>query len=360
MGDARDMTVNEANRIGSASTDREPELIESGGMARLHLTLATTDYDHVRDLMNGVVRPEGIVLTAFVLPVEEVFFRFIKNREWDVSEMSFGKFIGYASQGASPFIGIPVFPSRVFRHSAFYVRADRGIAAPKDLEGKTVGIPEWAQTAGIYARGFLSETANVDLRKIRWVQAGMNEAGREEKVEFKLPPGIQYQQRRDTSISAMLLSGEIDAAISARVPDAFNAPGAKIVRLYPNYRTEEMAYHAATGIYPIMHVIAMRRAVFERYPWVAMNLFKAFDQAKQRSVERIQDLTASRIPVPWAAAIAAEFAENFGADAFPYGLEENRKTLDAFCRFAHDQGVTATRLTPDDLFPKEVRASVRV
>jgi 4,5-dihydroxyphthalate decarboxylase len=274
--------------------------------------------------------------------------------------MSFGKFIGFASQGNSPFIGIPVFPSRVFRHSAFYVRTDRGITNPKDLEGKRVGIPEWAQTAGIYARGYLSETAGVDLRKIHWVQAGMNEAGREEKVEFKLPAGIQYEQRRDTSISAMLLSGEIDAAISARVPDAFEKGGGKIARLFPEYRAEEARYHAATGIYPIMHVIAMRRAVFERYPWVAMNLFKAFDEAKRRSLERIRDLTASRIPVPWSAAIADEWSKGFGADPFPYGLEENRKTLAAFCRFAHEQGVTAKQLTPDDLFPKEVRASVRV
>jgi 4,5-dihydroxyphthalate decarboxylase len=354
------MTVNDAGRMAAIGADREPEIVESGGTARLHLTLAATDYDHVRDLVNGVVRAEGILLTAFVLPVEEIFFRFIKNREWDISEMSFGKFIGYAGQSASPFIGIPVFPSRVFRHSAFYIRADRGIATPKDLEGKSVGIPEWAQTAGIYARGFLSETAGVDLRKIKWVQAGMNQAGREEKVAFKLPPGIQYQQRRDTSISAMLLSGEIDAAISARVPDAFTAGGGKIVRLYPDYRKEEMGYHAQTGIYPIMHVIAMRRAVFERYPWVAMNLLKAFEQAKERSLERIGDLTASRIPVPWAASIAGEYAKNFGADPFPYGLEANRKTLEAFCRFAHEQGVTATRFAPDDLFPKEVRASVRV
>ncbi|HEX3162495.1 MAG TPA: ABC transporter substrate-binding protein [Pseudolabrys sp.] len=354
------MTLREANLTAGSGVDRQPEIIESGGTARLHLTLATTDYDHVRDLMYGVVRPEGTVLTAFVLPVEEVFYRFIKNREWDVSEMSFGKFIGYASQGNSPFIGIPVFPSRVFRHSAFYVRTDRGIAKPKDLEGKKVGIPEWAQTAGIYARGYLSDTAGVDLRKIHWVQAGMNEAGREEKVEFKLPPGIQYEQRRDTSISAMLLSGEIDAAISARVPDAFEKGGGKIVRLFPEYRAEEARYHAATGIYPIMHVIAMRRTVFERYPWVAMNLFKAFDEAKRRSIERIRDLTASRIPVPWSAAIADEWSKDFGADPFPYGLEENRKTLAAFCRFAHEQGVTAKQMTPDDLFPKEVRSSVRV
>jgi 4,5-dihydroxyphthalate decarboxylase len=295
-----------------------------------------------------------------VLPVEEIFFRFIKNQEWDVSEMSFGKFIGYAGQGNSPFIGIPVFPSRVFRHSAFYVRADRGIRSAKDLEGKTVGIPEWAQTAGIYARGFLTETAGVDLAKIKWVQAGMNESGREEKVEFKLPAGIQYSQRRDTTISAMLLAGEIDAAISARVPDAFTQGAGKIVRLYPDYRGEEMRYYEATGIFPIMHVIAMARALFERYPWVAMNLLKAFEQAKQRSLERINDLTASRIPVPWAASVATEWGNSFGADPFPYGLEANRKTLDAFCRFAHAQGVTAAKLTPGDLFPKEVRASVRV
>ena len=354
------MTVHEARLKVASGADRDPEIIESGGTARLHLTLATTDYDHVRDLVNGVVRPEGVVLTAFVLPVEEIFYRFIKNREWDVSEMSFGKFIGYASQGNSPFVGIPVFPSRVFRHSAFYVRADRGIASPKDLEGKRVGIPEWAQTAGIYARGYLAETAGVDLRKIHWVQAGMNESGREEKVEFKLSSGIKYEQRRDTSISAMLLSGEIDAAISARVPDAFETGAGKVVRLFPDYRAEEARYHAETGIFPIMHVIAMRRAVFERYPWVAMNLFKAFDEAKRRSLERMQDLTASRIPVPWAAAIASEWSNNFGADPFPYGLESNRKTLDAFCRYAHEQGVTAKPLTPDDLFPKEVRASVRV
>jgi 4,5-dihydroxyphthalate decarboxylase len=346
--------------MGAASADREPEIIESGGTARLHLTLATADYDHVRDLMNGAVRADGIVLTGFVLPVEEIFFRFIKNREWDISEMSFGKFIAFAAQANSPFIGIPVFPSRVFRHSSFYVRADRGIKTPKDLQGRSVGIPEWAQTAGIYVRGFLAESAGIDLCKIKWVQAGMNEAGREEKVEFTLPKGIQYQQRRDTSISAMLLSGEIDAAICARVPDAFNRGGGKIVRLYPDYRGEEMRYYEATGIFPIMHVIAMRRAVFERYPWVAMNLFKAFEQAKARSLERISDLTASRIPVPWAASIAAEWSKNFGDDSFPYGLEANRKTLDAFCRFAHDQGITARKLSPDDLFPKEVRASARV
>jgi 4,5-dihydroxyphthalate decarboxylase len=354
------MTVPEASRMAASNADREPRLIESGGTAQLHLTLATTDYDHVRDLVNGAVRPEGIVLTAFVLPVEEVFYRFIKNREWDVSEMSFGKFIGYASQGNSPFVGIPVFPSRVFRQSAIYVRTDRGIRMPKDLEGKTVGIPEWAQTAGIYARGYLAEQCGVDIAKIRWIQAGMNQPGRDEKVEFKLAKNISYEQRRDASISGLLLSGEIDAAISARVPDAFTQDDGKIARLFSDYRSEEARYYAATGIFPIMHVIAIRRAIFDRYPWVAMNLFNAFEEAKRRCLERIDDLTASRIPVPWAAALSGEWSRNFGSDPFPYGLEANRKTLDAFCRFAHAQDITQRRLISDDLFPKEVRSSVRV
>jgi 4,5-dihydroxyphthalate decarboxylase len=340
--------------------ERAVNVIDSGGRALLHLTLATTDYDHVRDLINGAVRVDGVALTAFALTVEEIFFRFIKNREWDVSEMSFGKFIGYAAAGNSPFIGIPVFPSRVFRHSAFYVRADRGIASPKDLEGKTVAIPEWAQTAGIYARGYLAETAGVDLAEIKWVQAGTNEPGRDEKVAFTLPPGIRYEQRRDSSITAMLLAGEIDAALAAHEPDAVRLGQGKIVRLFADHRAEEARYFAETGIFPIMHVIALRRAVFERYPWVARNLMKAFEEAKRRSLERIADLTASRIPVPWAASLLPDYAKAFGEDPFPYGLEANRKTLEAFCRFAHAQGITARRMTPDDLFPQEVRSEVRV
>jgi 4,5-dihydroxyphthalate decarboxylase len=342
------------------NADRPPEVIESGGTAKLHLTLAVADYDHIRDLVSGAVRVDGIALTALTMNVEEIFYRLIKNREWDVSEMSFGKFIGFAAQGNSPYVGIPVFPSRVFRHSAFYVRTDRGISKPKDLEGKRVAIPEWAQTAGIYARGYLAEAAGVDLTKIKWVQAGVNQPGREEKVEFKLPAGMQYEQRKDKSITEMLSKGEVDAALSARMPNAFVESGGKIARLFPEYRAEEMRYYKQTGVFPIMHVVAMRRAVFERYPWAAMNLLKAFTEAKDRSLERTRDLTVSRIPLPWCSDLAEEAAKTFGGDPYPYGLEGSRKTLEAFCRFAHAQGITRRLLTPDELFPKEVRAEVRV
>jgi len=324
------------------------------------LTIATTDYDHFRDFRLGLVRAEGIDATWLTLGHHEIFSRFTFNREWDVSELSFAKFSAQVTRQDSDVIGLPVYASRLFRFASFYVNKKAGIKSAADLKGKRIGVPEWAHTAAVWMRGWLMHEGGVPLAGIEWVQAGTNEAGREEKVEFSLPKGILYQQRRDTSISALLLSGEIDAAISARVPEAYYKGKGKVVRLYPNYRPEEMRYFAATGIFPIMHIIAMRRAVFERYPWVAMNMFKAFDKAKARSLERIRDLTASRIPVPWSASIVAEWGASFGADPFPYGLEANRKTLDAFCRFAHAQGLTAQRLTPDELFPEEVRASVRV
>src|SRR2546423_5777287 len=201
---------------------RAPQLLTSGGTASLHLTLAVCDYEHVREIAQGLVRADGITLTPLIFPsIEEITFRFTKSLEWDVSELSFGKYISLTSQGIAPMVAIPVFPSRVHRHSAIYVRGEAGIRTAKDLEGRAVGIPEWAQTAGIYVRGFLAEEEGVDLAKIRWLQAGVNEPGRAEKVELKLPAGIRYQPRPDTSLSAMLASGEVDAVISARAPAGF-------------------------------------------------------------------------------------------------------------------------------------------
>ena len=334
--------------------------INPNGIASVHLTLAVCDYEHVREIAQGSVRADGITLTPLVFPsIEEITFRFTKNLEWDVSELSFGKYISLASQGAAPMIAIPVFPSRVHRHSAIYVRDGRGIKAAKDLEGRTVGIPEWAQTAGIYVRGFLAEEYGVDLGKIRWLQAGVNEPGRTEKVELKLPAGICYDTRPDTSLSAMLGSGEVDAVISARMPEAF-APNGRVVRLFPNYRAEEERFFKKTGIFPIMHLITIRRTVFEQHPWIAMNLFKMFDEAKRRCFNRLRDFTCARIPLPWAAAIADEIAAGYGPDPYPYGIEHSRPTIEAFCRYAHDQGVTHRRMTVEDLFPHEVRTTARI
>jgi 4,5-dihydroxyphthalate decarboxylase len=340
---------------------RRPQIVVNDGTASVHLTLAVCDYDHVRDFTNGQVRAEGIVITPLVFPsIEEITFRFLKNLEWDVSELSFGKYTSLTSQGNAPMVAIPVFPSRVHRHSAIYVRSDRGIKTAKDLNGKTIGIPEWAQTAGIYVRGFLAEDYGVDLSSIQWLQAGVNEPGRAEKVELKLPGGIRYKARSDTSITSMLESGEIDAAISARAPDAFRKGDGKVVRLFPDYRAEEEKFFRKTGVFAIMHLITIRRDTFEQHPWIAMNLFTAFQEAKRRSYERVRDFTCGRIPLPWSAAFADEIVQAQGPDPYPYGIEESRKTLEAFCRYANDQGVTARKMTPEDLFPPEVRGMPKV
>jgi 4,5-dihydroxyphthalate decarboxylase len=344
----------------SARQSRNPQIIVNAGTASLNLTLAVCDYEHVRELTSGVVRADGITLTPLVFPsIEEITFRFTRTLEWDVSELSFGKYTSLTSQGNAPMIAIPVFPSRVHRHSAIYVRSDRGIRSPKDLEGRTIGIPEWAQTAGIFVRGFLAEHYGVDLASINWLQAGVDEPGRNEKVALKLPAGIRYRARPDASLSAMLLSGEIDAAITARAPLAF-VPGGPIVRLFPNYRAEEEQLFKKTGVFPIMHLMTMRRTVFDQYPWIAMNLFKAFEESKRRCFERLRDFTCARVPLPWAAAIADEIAASYGPDPYPYGVEASRPTIEAFCRYAHEQGVTHRLMTAEDLFPAEVRAVARV
>jgi 4,5-dihydroxyphthalate decarboxylase len=349
----------EGARIGPQL--RAPQIVVSNGTASLNLTLAVCDYEHVRDLTGGVVVPDGITLTPLVFPsIEEITFRFTRNLEWDVSELSFGKYTALTSQSKAGMVAIPVFPSRVHRHSAIYVRADRGIRSAKDLEGKTIGIPEWAQTAGIYVRGFLSEHYGVDLASIRWLQAGVDEPGRDEKVALTLPSGIRYAGRPDASISAMLNSGEIDGAITARAPIAFAQSEGKIVRLFPDYRAEEERLFRKTGVFPIMHLMTIRRAVFDQYPWIAMNLFKAFEEAKRRCLERLRDFTCARAPLPWVAAIANEIVADYGPDPYPYGIEPSRPTIEAFCRYAYEQGVTPRLMTTEDLFPAEVRATAKV
>lgn len=337
-----------------------PQFVERGGTSRLNLTVAVNDCDQVRDLLNGAVQAGGIMITPFSLPVEEIFYRFTQNLEWDVSEMSFAKYISLTAGGDAPMIAIPVFPSRVFRHSAFYLRNDSDIKTPKDLEGRTVGIPEWAQTAGVYVRGSLAEYYGVDLKSIRWVQAGVNQPGRHEKVRLNLPNGLRYESRDDKSLNDMLIAGEIDAAITARQPLGFNGGNGQLKRLFPKFREEERRYYQATRIFPIMHVIVMKRSTFEQNRWAAMNLFKAFDEARRRSVERLSDIALPGVPMPWAAVLAEEISEEFGGDLWPYGIEPNRATLSAFCRFAYDQGVAQRLLEVDELFPKEVRSSFRV
>ncbi len=329
-------------------------------MKPLPLTVAMGDYDHTRDLAHGTVRAEGIELRALNLPLEEIFYRFIKFREWDLSEMSFGKYVALTSQDDRSFVAIPVFPSRVFRLSSFYVRRDGRVKSPADLAGARIGIPEWAQTASIYTRGYIAHELGIPLDSIEWVQAGVNEAGRAEKVALKLPDGLRYRGEPTRSLDEMLQSGDIDVILSARAPRAFSSGNPNVKRLFEDFRAAEEAYFVKSGVFPIMHVIALRREVYEAHPWVAMNLLTAFEIAKERSLSRLADITASQAPLPWLADYVARMQALFGTDLWPYGIEANRRTLDAFLGFAFEQGVAHRRLTPEDLFPREVLSAVKV
>jgi len=329
-------------------------------MPKLTLSLAVNDYDHVRDLLDGRVVAQGIDLVPSVLPVEEIFYRTTHFQEWDLSEMSLAKYASLRSQGDDRLIGLPVFPSRVFRLSSLYVRSDGSVASPADLRGKRIGVPEWAQTASVYSRGWLTHDQGVALADVEWRQGGVNQAGRQEKVAVRVPDGVRYRPSPEKSLTAMLLDGEIDAILSARPPAPPPGREHDVVRLLTDFETAERDYFERTGVFPIMHLIVMRRDVFTANRWIAGNLLKAFTQAKDASIARLEDITCSHFPLPWMSQRAAQARAMFGGDPWPYGIAPNRVTLDAFLRFAFEQGVCHRLMQADELFPPEMAAAVRV
>ena len=329
-------------------------------MSKLSLTMAIPEYDHTRDVVSGRVPVEGIDLTCLIYPVEEIFYRFIVYKEFDVAEISLAKYSALIAQGNTDFFALPIFPSRVFRHSSLYVRDGGPMKTITDLKGRKVGIPEWAQTAAVYSRGFLQDQYGIELSSIHWVQAGVNQPGRVEKVDLKLPKGVEITRIADKSLNEMLLSGEIDAALVARAPDAFVKGNPKIRRLFDDFMDVEIDYYKKTGIFPIMHAVAVRRDVLDKNPWIARNLFTAFEEAKRRSIERVQEATISLFPIPWYFEHARRGMELLGKDYFPYGIEPNRKTLAAFLKWGHEQGVCKRLVDVDEMFPDSLHSTHRV
>jgi 4,5-dihydroxyphthalate decarboxylase len=326
----------------------------------VHLSIATTDYDHFRDFRLGTVVAAGIEHTWSLLGHHEVFARFTANREWDVAELSIAKFAAQVTRDDPDIIGLPVVCSRAFRFGAFYVNRRSGITAVEDLRGKRIGSPEWAHSAAVYMRGWLHNDAGVALDEVRWVQAGANAPGREEKVELQLPDGVLLERVPDRSLSDLLATGDIDAAIIARPPDCFRHGHPDVVRLFADFEPIEAEYYRRTGVWPIMHIIAMRRTILDEHPWVARNLYNAFNESKRRSVERLLDPAVSRYPLPWLPAYASRMRDLFGGDPFPYGIEANRATLEQLLRYAHQQGIAHRLVTPEEVFPKGIMTKVIV
>jgi 4,5-dihydroxyphthalate decarboxylase len=319
------------------------------------LALAIGDYEHVRDLADGRVRAEGLEVTVLRLEPEEIFARFGAGMEWEACELSFALYTTLVAGGEDPPAAIPAFPSRVFRHGAFYARPD-GPTSLEELAGLRVGVPEWAQTAGVWARGILAEQHGVPLTDVEWVQGGVNAPGRKEKASVELPAGISLRVEPERSLDDLLRAGELDAVISARPPLGFAAGELRTV--LADHRAAERAYWDETGVFPIMHVVVIEPEFHRQNPWAATSLYNGLDEARARSVERMLDVTASHAPLPWIADAAREAAVRFGGTLWPYGIEPNRATIESFARHACDQGLTPEPLSPAELFPATPTAVV--
>lgn len=327
-------------------------------MGRMRLTLACWDYDRTHALQTGAVRPQGIDLTYLPLPVEETFFRMLRHREFDAAEMSLSSYVMTLAAEEPPFVAIAVFPSRAFRHSCIFVNARSGIREPADLIGRVVGTPEYQMTAAVWIRGILAEHHGVPVEGVRYRTGGLEQPNRPEKVALTLPPGVDVEPiGAGEVLSAMLASGEIDALYTARMPSSFveRAPG--VMRLFEDSRAVERAYFERTGIFPIMHVIALRRDVHERFPWVAQELYKAFLRARAEAVAGLYETAALKHMLPWLVQDVEQTRAVMGEDFWTYGLEPNRVALETFLRYSHEQGLSPRLLSAEELFAAETLES---
>lgn len=326
-------------------------------MAKVELTVATWDYDRVRPIMDGRVKIEGCDINFIKVPPEECFHRAWNNQDFDVTEIGLSGYIIGTSRGdgrvggTSPYVGIPVFLSRSFRVSGIYVRSDRGINSPADLKGKKVGVPEYQITAAVWSRGFLSDEYGVRVEDINWYQGGMSEPGRKDKWPNNLPEGFPLQHLKPgETINDLLDAGELDAFIGPRTPRSYTKNGT-IRRLFENFEEVEKAYYRKTGIFPIMHPLGLRRELYEKHPWLALNIYLAFEEAKKISQAEFYETAALKIGHPWIVSSAMAAQEVLGPDIFPYGVESSRKTLEAAIRYSMEQHMAVRPVTIEELFP---------
>lgn len=329
-------------------------------MSRLELSVATTDYDHFRDFRFGLVEAEGIKTHWMTLGHHEIFARYTFNREFDVSELSFAKFMAQITREKPDIVGLPVVCSRTFRFASFYVNKNSNIKSVEDLRGKRIGSPEWAHSAAVYMRGWMHNDCNVKIEDIHWYQAGTDAPGRIEKVELSLPPGVRLTRVSDKSLSDMLASGELDCCIIGRPPACFQQGHPDVVRLFPEYAAKEEDYYRRTKIWPIMHIMTMKRSIADNHPWVARNLYNAFLDSKRRSVERLVDMSVSRYPLPWGSAHARRVRDLLDGDPFPFGIDANRATLEQMLLYSFQQGIAHKHVTPEDIFPAGIMTQVVV
>lgn len=319
-------------------------------MGKLRLSVAVGDYDRTRALIDGSVNIEGVDPVVITLSPEAIFFRAFRNEEFDICELSLSSFTVRTARGDCPYVGVPAFLSRAFRHTSIYVRTDR-IQAPEDLKGKRVGVPEYQLTANVWARALLEDDYGVKPADIVWVRAGMEDPGRIEKIELNLAEDIRVEDAAaDATLSDLLAAGEIDAVIGPRAPSCYRNRHPHVGRLFPDSEAAARDYYARTGIFPIMHLVGVRRSLVEQHRWLPAAVFKAFGEAKQVGLAKLEDLSAFKVMLPFAAEQLEQIQALMGRDFWPYGAHENAVTLNAFLHHHHAQGLSPRKLEIEDLF----------
>ena len=330
-------------------------------LSKLKLAFGCWNYDRTRALMDGSVQPDGIDLNYLNMPVEETFFRMLRNREFDAAEMSLSSYTMSCFREPQPFIAIPVFPSRFFRHSCIYVNANSGIRTPDDLIGKRIGNPEYQMTAPVWIRGILSDHYGVPVDSVTYFTGGEEEPNRSEKLKLDLPENIRVERiGPDKTLSQMLYDGEIDALYTARMPSSYRKGDGQVTRLFENYVDVEREYFRKTGIFPIMHTVVVRREIYEANRWVAQSLYKALVESQRRTYEDLNETAALKAMLPWLNSHVEEVRKEMGDDFWPYGLQKNRANLEVFLRYSYEQGLSRQLLTPEDLFAPETFESFKI
>jgi len=333
---------------------------DTAAMNQLNLSLACSHYDHVVDLFTGAVTIPGVVLTGLPLSTQEIFFRTTRFQEFDISEMSLARYVAMRSAGNDSLVGLPVFPSRMFRHGAIFVKSDNRITEFSQLADARIGIAEWAQTAGVYVRAWLATEYGLDLKRIQWIQGGVDEAGREESIPGGIGRGYNIDQCSDRSLADLLFADEIDAIIAPHAPKLAQTSAGPIVPLMSEISAAEKGWFRRTGIYPAMHLIVIKKALHTEYPWLAAQVYAAFERALANSNRRLASTNTSTVAIAWVHDAIREAQAVMGRGAFDYGLEANRGCLEYFLEHAFEQALSDRRMQAEELFPVEVLHRHRV
>jgi len=323
-------------------------------MTELRLTFGCGDYDRTRALVDGAVHPEGIHLDWERVDVPHHLFVRVLAGEFDVAEMSLSGHTTAMARGDSDLVGIPVFTSRLFRHSFIFINTDSGIARPGDLVGRRVGTTDYSVSAAVWIRGMLQHDYGVLPSQMRWYLGGLNDTRPVVPLATRRPTDVEIQDiPSDATLGGLLEAGELDAVISPGVPDVIKRGSPKVRRLFQNYPEVEADYFRRTGIVPIMHMVVVRRGVYERDPWVARSLYVAFCAAKRISYRSLGDTGAPRVTLTWLQAWLEKEREVFGDNPWPYGFKPNRKTIEALTTYVQEQGLAERLVPPESLFAED-------